>query len=177
MDFITGIERDWFARPFGQAGWDGIHGLGHTVRVRTHADAIARGLELDERERAAIDAAAMWHDIGRTHDNIDYYHGAKSAGKVVAFGLERGLEPSVAEMALYAVTHHSGSERHAESAATHLRAPESALRVLRVLKDADALDRVRIHDLDVTYLRFPFSHTRVSAAQDLLREYDPPRTG
>ncbi len=81
MDFASGIEREWFARPFGREGWDGIHGIGHTVRVRTHADAIARGLGLDERERAAIDAAAIWHDIGRTLDGSDYFHSVLSYGR------------------------------------------------------------------------------------------------
>jgi len=47
---------------------------------------------------------------------------------------------------------------------------ESALRVFRLLKDADALDRVRLGDLDVNYLRFPVSHARVDRAWELLRE-------
>ena len=46
--------------------------------------------------------------------------------------------------------------------------PEAALRVFRVLKDADALDRVRLGDLDVSYLRFPESVQRVDRAWELL---------
>ena len=68
-------------------------------------------------EREALTCAALWHDIGRTDDRADYYHGAKSAGKAVTLGLHSGLEPRVYETALFAVTHHCGDEGYAELAA------------------------------------------------------------
>jgi hypothetical protein len=57
--------------------------------------------------------AAMWHDIGRTDDGADYYHGAKSASKVVGLGLHEGIDADVVESALFLVTHHCGSEERA----------------------------------------------------------------
>ena len=45
---------------------------------------------------------------------------------------------------------------------------DSALRVFRALKDADALDRVRLGDLDESYLRFASSRERVDIASNLL---------
>ncbi len=72
-------------------------------------------------EREALTCAALWHDIGRTNDRADYYHGAKSAGKAVTLGLHRGIEPRVYETALYAVTHHCGDEGHGERAAGRVR--------------------------------------------------------
>lgn len=176
-ELTSGIERAWFARPHGDDGWAGIHGLAHTVRVRTHARALALAIGLSDDERAAVDRAAMWHDIGRTNDRADYYHGAKSAGKVVGLGLELAVTRHVADLALFAVTHHSGSEAHALRAAALAADPDSTLRVFLVLKDADALDRVRIGDLDIGYLRFPESHALVDAAWELYREFDPPRVG
>lgn len=71
-------------------------------------------------------------------------------------------------VALHAVTHHSGSEEHGERSARDLGDPDAALRVFRILKDADGLDRVRLGNLDVSYLRFPLSRLRVARAEALL---------
>lgn len=160
----------WFVRPDGVDASATIHGLGHTERVLTHAREIAESIGAPAWEQQSVTLAALWHDIGRTHDGVDYYHGAKSAGKVVGLGLQVGYEDRVREAALFAVTHHSGSEWHAEQAARNSHDPEATLRIFRILKDADALDRVRLGDLDTSYLRFDVSHTRVDRAWGLLEE-------
>jgi hypothetical protein len=142
----------------------------HTRRVMIHAEEIATALGAEPRVREAAVLAALWHDIGRTDDGGDYYHGAKSAGKVVGLGLHRGLPPPVVELALLAVTHHSGGEEYGVRAAEEFPDdPDAALLVFRILKDADGLDRVRLGDLDVTRLRLPGSDRRVDRAEDLLR--------
>ncbi len=174
----------WFHRASGYDASTSIHGLGHTRRVMVHALALAQAEGFLPWEQEALVHAALWHDIGRTDDSADYYHGAKSAGKVLALGLHRGLDPQVYETALFAVTHHSGSEARGEIAARNLEffqpkgdsfcrvliPLDSALRVFRALKDADALDRVRLGDLNETYLRFPSSRERVDLASALLDE-------
>jgi hypothetical protein len=134
-----------------------------------HVVEIADLHRIDSWEREAAVLAALWHDIGRTHDDGDYYHGAKSAGKVVGLGLHEGLPRPVVDVALYAATHHSGDEGHAAKAADWLHDPRGALRVFQILKDADGLDRVRLGDLDVAYLRLPGSAARVARANELLR--------
>ena len=172
----------WFCRASGYNASASIHGVGHTRRVMIHALAIAQAEGFLAWEQQAAFRAALWHDIGRTDDSADYYHGAKSAGKVLALGLHQGLEPKIYETALFAVTHHSGSEAHGERAARRLEyylpdgstlrrvliPVDSALRVLRALKDADALDRMRLGDLDESYLRFPSTRERVDIASVLL---------
>ena len=47
---------------------------------------------------------------------------------------------------------------------------ERAVRLLKLFKDSDGLDRVRINDLNVKYLRYPVSRELVSFAEYLLRE-------
>jgi hypothetical protein len=108
----------------------------------------------------------------RTNDHSDCYHGAKSAGRVVGLGLHKGLDEPTVEVALFAVTHHSASEEHAKRAVEWLVDPEAAWRVFTVLKDADALDRVRLGagDLDVRLLRHDVSLGHVERAWELLRE-------
>ncbi|PKQ29929.1 MAG: hypothetical protein CVT60_02735 [Actinobacteria bacterium HGW-Actinobacteria-10] len=164
------IPAGWFLRPDGIDASHSIHGIGHALRVYLHADAIAANLELPPWQREAVRLAAMWHDIGRTDEEVDYYHGAKSAGKVVGMGLHNGLDPMVLETALYAVTHHSGSEPLGEQGSVRTPDPIATLAVFRVLKDADALDRVRLGDLDDRYLRLAPSRARVDVAYELLRQ-------
>jgi len=166
------VPAAWFDRPDGSSGAHGIHGIAHTQRVWVHAQEISELLGLTEWQRQALNHAALWHDIGRTHDGGDYYHGAKSAGKVIGLRLHDGIDSAVRDTALYAVTHHCGSEEHGERAAEWLTDPEAALIVFRVLKDADGLDRVRLgrHDLDVRQLRFEVSKQRVGRAWELLEQ-------
>jgi HD superfamily phosphodiesterase len=164
------IEPAWFIRPNGRDGSSGIHGTGHTRRVLTLAQTISLSLSMPDWEIEAVDLAACWHDIGRTHEGVDYYHGAKSAGKVIGLGLQTNLDPLIVEAALFAVTHHSGSEPHAEHDARWTRHPKSTLRIFQALKDADALDRVRLGDLDTSFLRFEVSHSLVPRAHELLKE-------
>jgi predicted HD phosphohydrolase len=186
-DALPEPQASWFVRPDGHDASGTIHGLGHTRRVMIHASELAETLRVVGWEREALVRAALWHDIGRTHDGADYYHGAKSAGRAVALGLHRGLEPEVYQTALYAITHHCGGEQYGLRAAEYLFYyhpagdgqecgeverrqvdPEAAVRVFKMLKDADALDRVRLGDLDPSMLRFPESRERVPRAWDLL---------
>jgi hypothetical protein len=167
---LSDVPRVWFVRPDDSDASDTIHGVRHTFRVWVHTQEIAETLALAEREREALHFAALWHDIGRTHDGADYYHGAKSAGRAVGMGLHLPLDPFVREAVLFAVTHHSGSEEHAKRGLYWTPDPQATWRVFQVLKDADGLDRVRLGGLDVGYLRLPESRLRVERAWELLQE-------
>jgi putative nucleotidyltransferase with HDIG domain len=158
----------WFVRPDGEDGSRTIHGVAHTRRVMVHAIEIAEEVGASVAEREAVLLAALWHDIGRTDDGRDYFHGAKSAGKVVGLGLHRRWPAELVEVALYAITHHSGGEPYGIAAARELPDEALALRVFQILKDADGLDRVRFDGLDVARLRLPPSRLREPRARDLL---------
>jgi HD superfamily phosphodiesterase len=161
----------WFHRPDGTDGICDVHGATHCLRVATHAYEIAEEIGLAEAEHDAVHLAGLWHDIGRDHAGVDSHHGAKSAGKAVGLGLHRDTDPHVVELALFAMTHHCGSEEHAERAARYTTDPAATLRVFRLLKDADALDRVRLHSgLDPSFLRYPESHGHIDRAWELLEK-------
>lgn len=168
-------DSGWYMRPDGEDGSATIHGVAHAWRVGVHARELAAALRLPPWEREALRLAALWHDIGRDSDGRDYFHGGKSAGKVVGLGLHLGVEPVTLEVALLAVTFHSADDRWGEEAAEGASEPESALRVFRVLKDADALDRVRLgaKSLNTEMLRFAQSKRRVERAWELLRSPCP----
>jgi hypothetical protein len=91
-------------------------------------------------------------------------------GRVLGLGLHEGLDPIIAEAAIFAVTHHCGSEEHAERALGYQLDPQGFGNVFRVLKDADGLDRVRLGGLDERFLRFQQSHGRIERAWELLEE-------
>jgi HD superfamily phosphodiesterase len=164
----------WFVRPDGTTGAFGMHGVAHTGRVMVHAVELARAVGVAPWELQAVTLAALWHDAGRTHDGRDDLHGAKSAGKAVGLSLHRGVEARVLETALHAVTFHSTDDEDGEAGIRWLADPAAALRVLRILKDADALDRVRFSGLDTTYLRLAPSRARVDQAHALLRAVPEP---
>ncbi len=161
----------WFIRPGGEDGSGHIHGTGHAARVTIHAGELATVLGLADWQVQAARLAGLWHDIGREHDGGDYFHGARSAGKVVGLGLHRGVARPVLEVALLAVTFHSAEDRRGEEASRYATNPAAALSVFRVLKDADALDRVRFgrNGLDLRLLRFKESHAMVGRAVELVR--------
>ena len=151
----------------------GIHGVSHTLRVLRHAERLSSALGLPGLEREAALVAALWHDVGRTHDGWDRRHGAKSAAKVARLGLGRGLDPELSRLAHFAVELHCLPDRAAPRAAARHPDPDLALRVLWVLKDADGLDRVRLEPwdgLDSKRLRFECSKEMVGEARRLLRE-------
>ena len=168
---LPAVDPAWFLRPDGHDASRTIHGVRHTLRVWVHAMELASALGFENWQREALHHAAIWHDIGRTHDGADYYHGAKSAGRAVGMGLhlDPAVDPFVLETTLFAVTHHCGSEHHAELAAAWLPETKGGWDAFRVLKDADALDRVRLGrwDLDPSQLRFDASHTRIDRAWEM----------
>jgi len=163
-------DRAWFIRSTGEDGSADIHGVGHATRVTIHAVELATVLRLPDRQVEAARLAGLWHDIGREHDGGDYFHGARSAGKVIGLGLHRGIALPVLELALLAVNFHNVEDRWGEDAARFATEPGAALAVFRVLKDADALDRVRFgrNRLDPRLLRFEASHAMVARAVELL---------
>ncbi|MBK9518151.1 MAG: hypothetical protein IPO09_12540 [Anaeromyxobacter sp.] len=169
---LTRPDPAWFIRPDGEDGSATIHGVGHVTRVTVHAVELATQLGLAGWQVEAARLAGLWHDIGREHDGGDYFHGGRSAGKAVGLGLHLGVEPRTLEVALFAVTYHAVEDHWGEEASELTSDPAATLAVYRVLKDADALDRVRFgrHRLDVRQLRHPEARVRIERAVQLVDE-------
>ena len=169
------VPRTWFLRD------STLHGVRHTQRVHIHAQRLTRTLSCDEPDRDLALSAALWHDIGRTNDGVEPGHGAGSAARAARLGLSGGLAPSDAEIVLFAVHFHSLSDRAAEEAtqgpagARRPAEPERALRILWLLKDADALDRVRLapwEAADPKQLRHPETAKLIPFAARLFAALD-----
>jgi len=144
----------WAARaPHVPEGWfvrrSALHGVRHTQRVHIHAQRLTAHLGWSPADAALVLCAALWHDIGRESDGVEPDHGTKSVVRADELGLTGELAPGDAAVVRFAVVRHSVGDRGAEAHAAELaRAgdatrrlpdPERALRVLWLLKDADAL--------------------------------------
>lgn len=148
---------EWFAhKPYG------IHGMHHVTRVLVWAEQIAQGM-LARGSRvdiAVVRWAALVHDVGRRNDGPDAEHGARSAQWVAQERgrLFTGLTDAQVEQLQYCCTWHVPRDE---------RIPEKTNELI-CLKDADGLDRVRIHDLDPAYLRTETARSHAADAQTLL---------
>ncbi len=151
-------------------GWfrfnpQGIHGAPHTTRVLVWSEAIADLLGRPGAvRREELRWAAAVHDVGRVDDGIDRGHGGRSAAWVrerlvterpLASGLDLDV---VAELCRW----HEVRDQDI---------PGLTLELL-ILKDADALDRARLRDLDPGRLRLASSLGLVDAAARLERATD-----
>lgn len=143
-----------------------IHGPTHVGRVMIHALRLIEATGLAE-ETPRLWAAVYLHDIARAGDGWEPGHGPRAAQRLASLpkllelfqrgGVADSDYPAIRE----AVTRHSRGEAIAG---------EEHVRLIELLKDADALDRVRIEDLDPRYLRTPAARTMVDFAERLYRE-------
>ncbi len=148
-----------------------IHGVLHAKRVLILSMALSYLQDLNEADTGLLVKASFYHDIGRTHDGLCYEHGINSMHKALALGLIDGERNEENEILRYVVENHCLPDDRAESLDKyHIADRERAIYLLKLFKDSDGLDRVRINDLDVKYLRCPVSKDLVAFAEHLLKE-------
>ena len=148
-----------------------IHGQSHVARVMVHALRLIEATGW-EHEAARLWAAVYLHDLERTHDGKCLRHGANAVARweeqlplrlhLMSGGIE---EADYADIALAVELHCLPNSE--EPPHDHPSWPLVAL-----LKDADGLDRVRLGDLDPSYLRLPQSLTMIEFAQQLYDRTD-----
>ena len=146
-----------------------LHGQAHVSRVMVHA---IRLIEATGQHALAprLWAAVFLHDLARRHDGVDHRHGADAVRRLRE---EPALQARLAEAGLVASDYPA-----IEAAVTEHSAPKEVARnhehwpLIALLKDADGLDRVRLGDLDVRYLRHREAKTILRFAQALFDEMD-----
>lgn len=156
---------DWFRHnPFG------IHGVAHAARVLVWADHLAQTIAGPSAiATEELRWAAACHDVGRVDDGIDPDHPVRAADWVLA-NLARERPEAIATLDLGLVAEicrwHTERDRSV---------PSLSLELL-ILKDADALDRARLGDLDPGRLRLARSLDLVEPAARLYRRTGEGRT-
>lgn len=144
-----------------------VHGSGHIHRVLLFAALIAWQEGLEEETVRQYFRAACYHDVGRTFDGFDLYHGARSALRLEELTGQTG--EALVELKA-AVTAHAHPDADMESILRSFQ-PEDYPRTVELtclLKDADNLDRVRLKDLDAKFIRHPSAKALVPFAWRLL---------
>jgi len=145
-----------------------LHGQAHVARVLVHAFRLVAATGLFE-ETPRLWAAVYLHDIARRDDGHCPSHGADAWERLdslpdVQALFERGGVQAVDYPAIQAaVAMHSQGEPKPDH-------PHG--RLIKLLKDADGLDRVRLGDLDPDYLRHPEARGMARFAQRLYGETD-----
>ena len=135
-----------------------LHGPAHMMRVFILQELIcdrlvSQGIAVN---RQATRWAASVHDIGRVDDGLDLEHGRRSA-QWMTKNVPVGMSPETADTATYIVHWHVPPDSEAPVMTTELK----------VMKDADGLDRVRLGDLNESYLRTDAAKSMVDIAQKL----------
>lgn len=147
-----------------------IHGIGHIERVLLFGGLIAMQNHCSEADTRLLLLACSYHDIGRIDDSLDDDHGKRSGEKLPEVITLPADDMAIVQAAIYA---HSINDVLMENTIHNfgIYDKERALSIARMLKDADALDRVRVMDLDPNFLRFPCSHKYVDFAYNLYNFY------
>lgn len=146
-----------------------IHGQSHVARVMVHSFRLIEATGWTE-EAPRLWAAVYLHDLARTHDFVCYRHGADAMKKFETLYEVRelfargGVKDHDYPVIQTAVVYHSTPKE--------LDRNHPHWRLTSLLKDADALDRVRLGDLDPRYLRNPEARRMVAFAQRLFADTD-----
>ncbi|MBQ3404734.1 MAG: hypothetical protein IJG63_04875 [Oscillospiraceae bacterium] len=130
-----------------------IHGQDHIERTLLFAALLALGEGVTDRTMVRqLLGCACYHDVGRVRDNYETGHGARSARQL---GELTGFEGELLRQMQGAVAAHSWPDRQMERIVGEYAPvnPERAMELARLLKDADGLDRPRIGDLNVRFMR------------------------
>jgi hypothetical protein len=147
---------------FDHSSW--LHGVGHTYRVMALTYVIGNDL-CREKERDLAYCAAYIHDLARLHDGVCREHGPRSAEMKLPLFREFFLSHGLAEDDIAAIK----TAIYQHSLLEELDKEHPHYMVTAILKDADALDRIRLgpFDLNPEYLRFPESKALIKPAQRL----------
>ena len=145
----------------------------HSLRVLLYALIIAEMLGVKRSQQILLAEAAAYHDVGRKTDSVEPEHGTASR-KIY----EKELNWNV--ISAFAIEHHCTSDEAAKKIAEEsFKSPKDALRILWILKDADALDRLRFgfpsqssDTLDIKQLRLDVSKRIVPFAKQAINQIE-----
>ncbi|WP_442638038.1 HD domain-containing protein [Rossellomorea marisflavi] len=164
----------------------GVHGVKHTRRVLLHCISLSNAMGLSPVERGVLTTSAIYHDIGRKHDGECKEHGRWSVEKMDTLKLPMtylsvdenhdlsiGYLNDEGESAVrFIIIYHCRPDKDAEKALEKMDdgyTKELILKLYPIFKDADALDRVRLGDLDPTFLRTKEARKRVRFAEEVYK--------
>lgn len=164
------------------------HGATHCERVTILAFAIGVLKNLKEEDLKILLESTKYHDIGRIDDNEDEFHGRRSANQFDKYNIGKDFSMEDKNILKAICVGHSIDDREFESIMQEFNIEEKdkCIRLFEILKDADALDRVRLKYseeeiqtlrvddsiIDLNYLRTSYSKMMIPAAYELYENYE-----
>ncbi len=147
-----------------------IHGVKHVERTCLLGTILSSELKLNLNDATLLITACAYHDIGRKGDGMDAEHGERSSKQVSKYVKYRGEDLEILRAIIEA---HCRSHQMLEIVLAQYRIKEleRASVLAKVLKDSDCLDRVRISDLDPSFLIFKESYKYIDFAEHLFWFY------
>ena len=139
LEAMFEVRRDLFVD-------DDIHGIAHNERVALLACAIGMKEGLNKQDLRLLLEAAKYHDIGRKDKEKN--HAKISADKIgeLRYELFYGFTDEEVKIIQALSEAHGVQDELNESVISTYGVPnvENCMKILNILKDADALDRVRV---------------------------------
>ncbi len=151
-----------------------IHTKGHAERVLLYALLIGESMvENTKTDLCALAHAAIFHDTRRLEDGLDTGHGARAAFYYMKYcEMNKGI--TFMHIASLIMQYHDRDDETGLKGITQSTPNEAerTIRLYRIFKDADALDRFRLgpNGLDVRFLRHQEAVQLVNFARDLVRQ-------
>ena len=141
-EYRKGVEQIQRLYKLHQRGGTG-HGKLHTARVLFLALAVIQAgkIRMSRVELSQLSNAIVFHDIGRKHDDVDNSHG-KASREIYERSMGRSSDPAVSFLIEYHCLDDKLADEYLKSTDT-IRAKKRTWLLYQILKDADALDRVR----------------------------------
>ena len=147
------------------------HGRGHIERTMLYGALCSMHDELSAELTEDVLLCCSYHDIGRVDDRYDEEHGHRSADKIEMLSMEKLFHyPKAARAAIHA---HAKPDREIPAVMELYEVENTEIYSILVkeLKDADNLDRVRIYDLNPDFLRSDKTKQMVPMAKWILDKF------
>lgn len=170
MDYLTSFY--WEETLFKEAKKlykkkSGEHGLSHTCRMLALEVLINEEVGFSRNERRILTKAITYHDLGRVNELEDTIHGEASA----KLFKKHHPDDKDLDIIMDIVKYHCIDDEKAFEELSKSDNSEIKIKLLKWLKDIDALDRVRfgLNDVDIRYFRHKETMTFMLVAHLLLR--------
>lgn len=150
-----------------------LHGQSHIERTAVLCAFLALHLDFSEREFFLCLETAKYHDAGRTREGKEPAHGRYGAQKIEA--VYRACTQEEQNLLKAVITAHCLPDKEEllifqQYCRNDIISCRTFRRMIRILKDADALDRFRLscHGPDIRYLRLKESQKLLLAACEMV---------
>lgn len=142
-----------------------IHGINHHLRVFLYTLLICNKLNMNSESKNVACTAALYHDIGRKHDDMDLTHGLLSWKKAKTIIKEEFNEDDLF-LIKYLIENHCIPDNDAyENVKLYpIKKRNKAICLLKILKDSDSLDIMRFGCFEEKYIRIRESKDIIETA-------------